>query len=331
MRDSYYHQRKPIWQEVIHKARVRLCRAARRSSLAPGPPHPVQGPSSDEEYSYSLEFVEDFDDGRVHDEAESSQAGILENIPIRELSKVFYTNTGRILNIGNVAESDNGPILLLKRDLVVPATFHQPSGTHVDNDAASLNKSDQAQVDQQLLTEAHPQGYTRSSPRRFPAHLDHEWIALEVFDDEVDDDTEDGEEGETNSALEDGPKQSRPSLDSTLVAQLRNLTCDSSAAEPPDSLESQTKAEQSETQRFVSRSPFGAITTSLSLIEMLIRLAGLQEFQQASHLSIPDHVLTFFLEETSSTGLVGEAQWRARSEAKKRMGFDPYTDGGGNA
>ena len=59
---------------------------------------------------------------------------------------------------------------------------------------------------------------------------------------------------------------------------------------------------------------------------MLIRLTSLQEFQQTPHLAIPDHILMFFLEETSTTGLQGEAHWRMRSEAKRRMGFDPYTD-----
>lgn len=77
---------------------------------------------------------------------------------------------------------------------------------------------------------------------------------------------------------------------------------------------------------FVARSPFGAITSSLSLLEMLVRLTSLQAFQQASHLSIPDHVLTFFLEETSTTGLHGEERWRARNEARRKVGFDPYTD-----
>jgi len=77
---------------------------------------------------------------------------------------------------------------------------------------------------------------------------------------------------------------------------------------------------------FMARSPFGAVTSSLSLMEMLIRLTSLQEFQQAAHLSIPDHILTFFLEETSTTGLQGEARWKARNEAKRRVGFDPYTD-----
>lgn len=79
-------------------------------------------------------------------------------------------------------------------------------------------------------------------------------------------------------------------------------------------------------ESFVARSPFGAIVSSLSLMEILIRLASMQEFQQTSHLAIPDHILTFFLEETSTTGLHGEKRWKIRSDTKRRVGFDPYTD-----
>ncbi|CAK7225943.1 Ran-specific GTPase-activating protein 30 [Sporothrix bragantina] len=75
-----------------------------------------------------------------------------------------------------------------------------------------------------------------------------------------------------------------------------------------------------------SQSPFGPVVTSLSLLEMLIRLTSLQQFQQTSHLSIPDHILTFFLEETSASGLKGEERWKAKRAAEQKMGFDPFTD-----
>ena len=66
--------------------------------------------------------------------------------------------------------------------------------------------------------------------------------------------------------------------------------------------------------------------TEFSLLEMLIRLTSLQQSQQTSHLAIPDYILSFFLEETSTTGFKGEQRWRVRGETKKRVGFDPYTD-----
>ncbi|KAM0322303.1 hypothetical protein ACHAQA_009592 [Verticillium albo-atrum] len=166
-----------------------------------------------------------------------------------------------------------------------------------------------------------------------PGHLDPEWLAFEVFidDDEADEEASsdssivnDETERSPNSNDELYPKpriaQDRSSIDAKLLEQLKTISVGSS---PSSTREIQT---QQSARNFVARSPFGAITTSLSLMEMLIRLTSLQEFQQASHLSIDDHILTFFLEETSTTGLDREERWTARNEAKRRVGFDPYTD-----
>ncbi|RSL63571.1 hypothetical protein CEP54_005105 [Fusarium duplospermum] len=357
--------RKPLWQEVLHKARVRICRTRKdfffdsktgyHAGCLASLPTPVSS-ENNWEYAYHLEIIEDLDDGRLHDDEQDTRsyddipkAGIRESIPVHELSKIFYTDTGRILNIGSATDSEQRPVLLLKRDSQAApskpdtegiAGFIEDSG---DVDKGNMleargAENDQAEIDRQLLQEA--QG-SLTSPKKaapigehskwkFPAHLDPEWIALEVF---VEDDEEAAEDDDDDASLDSGTmdKQETPtrqgtprdrrSLDSRVVDQIKKLSL--SGPEQSSSLQPITAAE---TENFVARSPFGAITTSLSLMEMLIRLASLQEFQQASHLSIPDHILTFFLEETSTTGLVGETQWRARSEAKRRMGFDPYTD-----
>ena len=70
--------------------------------------------------------MEDLDDDRAHtfDENEPQPtsygrvetAGVRDIVPIHELSKIFYADTGKILNIGNEGET-NAPVLLLKRDL----------------------------------------------------------------------------------------------------------------------------------------------------------------------------------------------------------------------
>ena len=84
----------------------------------------IKGRRPADEYAYQLLIVEDLDDDRVHDfedqEARPDSygsvdlAGIREAVPIHELSKIFYADTGKILNIGN---EGNSPVLLLKRDL----------------------------------------------------------------------------------------------------------------------------------------------------------------------------------------------------------------------
>ncbi|KAM0439973.1 hypothetical protein ACHAPT_001073 [Fusarium lateritium] len=359
--------RKPLWQEVLHKARVRICRTRKdcffdsKTGYHAGCPAslPTAAPSENGwEYAYHLEIIEDLDDGRLHDDEQDIQsyddiprAGIRESIPVHQLSKIFYTDTGRILNIGSATDNEQRPVLLLKRDSRAAPTEPGVEGIvgfledseHVGDSTvieASKAEDEQADIDRQLLQESHgslprPQKATSTGEQskwKFPAHLDPEWIALEVFEEDDEEAAEDDDDDDdasldfgTMDKQETPPRQATPrdrrSLDSKVVDQIKRLSL--SAPEQSSTLQPVTAAE---TENFVARSPFGAITTSLSLMEMLIRLASLQEFQQASHLSIPDHILTFFLEETSTTGLVGETQWKARSEAKRRMGFDPYTD-----
>lgn len=368
-------ERKPIWQEVLHKARVRLCRTPMGwqfdHSCGYVPPvgnslgvHQESSSTSHifgrpDEYSYHLEIVEDLNDGRVHEDdsktrpfGDISEAGIRESIPIHQIAKIFYTDSGRILNIGNSDEAGNNPILLLKRDPNAPTaaeisdeimtTERQPPLQAIE-DASSVTSDEQDEIDRQLrqesqLLEAEPEKRQHPLALHLPSHLDPEWLALEVFaeDDESDssaseDEAEDDCENENAiPAIKPGrpnPPQ-RCSLDAALLTQLKNLsttdvTRRSGTPTPPQQI---SKSESQRDANFVARSPFSSITSSLSLMEMLIRLTSLQEFQQAAHLSIPDYILSFFMEETSTTGLQGEERWKTRSEAKRRVGFDPYTD-----
>lgn len=59
---------------------------------------------------------------------------------------------------------------------------------------------------------------------------------------------------------------------------------------------------------------------------MLIRLTSLQQYQQGPHLSCPDELLTFFLQD-SSPGTEGvQARKLERREAGVKLGFDPYNE-----
>lgn len=170
-------------------------------------------------------------------------------------------------------------------------------------------------------------------------HLDPEWLAFEVFADggkseeESDQDDSDGESESNEGNIdtiehqedEDGSQHPQDAyVDLHLAEQMHNMSV---AGTQSSTLEGSTASPGAEAGTGTGTiSPFGAVTTSLSLLEMLVRLASLQEFQQLSHLAIPDHILTFFLEETSTTGLRGEARWKVKQAAKQRMGFDPFTD-----
>ncbi|KAK4158365.1 RanGTP-binding protein-domain-containing protein [Chaetomidium leptoderma] len=371
-------ERKPIWQEVMHKARVRLCRTPTDWAFDPARGYrpnaihashhsgkstvPLLGPSDG--YSYHLEIIEDLEDGRLHDGDgpkprpfdDMAMAGIRESIAIHQISKIFYTDTGRILNIGNNDEWDNNPVLLLKREVNAKSPIEMRQDWFDDPDTEGADESqsdiadessgpdDQDDVDRQLWEETEHSSESPGSQNGLrttylPPHLDPEWLALEVYlddggdedeDDEEEDDACSGSEG-PRRALTNYPQASRDglSVDSKLMDQVRRICIRSDS--PVQDLIDQDPAELQKPHKaiagsYVTRSPFGSITSSLSLLEMLVRLTSLQEFQQTSHLAIPDHILTFFLEETSTTGLQGEAHWQMRSEAKRRMGFDPYTD-----
>lgn len=394
-------ERRPIWQEVLHKARVRLCRTPLGWYFDHSHGYvPPTGPDSSpllpvggrpDEFSYHLEIVEDLNDGRVHEDDTKSRpysdidrAGIRESIPIHQVAKIFYTDSGRILNIGNADEAGNNPVLLLKRDSSAPTPVEltdallSPPGAAmaagaIEDANDSVTSDEQDEIDRQLREESEAPllSAAEEMPQHplalhLPAHLDPEWLALEVFqeDDDVDDtDSEDAAaapiDDDEFTAIQSGISKPQltsssppnnnnprsPSLDANLLTQIKTLALRSSAdlvttpsrhssssppAPPPPASALKRHVQQETpppTTANPSRaSPFGTITSSLSLMEMLIRLTSLQEFQQAAHLSIPDYILSFFLDETSTTGLKGEERWRARDEAKRRVGFDPYTD-----
>ncbi|KAJ0109826.1 hypothetical protein J7T55_004376 [Diaporthe amygdali] len=371
-------ERRPIWQEVLHKARVRLCRTPIQWAFdhnqgyvpdgffMPGESSRYPGDEAfgrPDEYSYHLELVEDLNDGRVHEDGDTktrpydtiTQAGIRESIPIHQISRIFYTDSGRILNIGNSDEAGNNPILLLKRNTNAAGDSDVEEETmepRQHNPVKAISGSgdgnvdyEQDEVDRQLREEnGLPDGNAVAKPHplglHLPPHLDPEWLAFEVFsedsdcgssgtEDEADDDSED-ERTVPNVKAKRPTASHHSSLDANLMAQIKTLSIQSptginDTSGTPTSKDVQRLDARREEQ-FVARSPFSAITSSLSLMEMLIRLTSLQEFQQAAHLSIPDHILSFFLEETSTTGLKGEERWKAKNEAERRVGFDPYTD-----
>ncbi|KAI1087816.1 Ran-binding-domain-containing protein [Rostrohypoxylon terebratum] len=341
-------QRKPLWQEVIHKARVRLRRVPLEDEF-----HGINGLGSHTShmgYAYQLQIIEDLDDGRVHtvedgDTQPSSYdgvrtAGIREFIPVHQISKMFYADVGRILNINNDDGASSNPVLLLKRDTRAQhVTKEIPTDTirmdqlrliqDVDENVASSrlldtagsqDDDDNCQLQLQLQLESENTRPTKPpSPWKFSQDLDPEWIALEVFD--MSDDSIDSADSEDEPAPEEEnqdtqPKRereatpnsphprrikhgSRPSADSNLVSQLSRMSLASSR---PSSRNSGALVPDPPTldEDLLERSPFGAIQTSLSLLEMLLRLTSLQEFEQTTHLSIPDHVLRFYLDEAAS-------------------------------
>lgn len=326
--------RETTWKEVIHKAKLKLRRVpldvvvgtgSGSSALAAAeigsPGHDLGADADDsiradariDEYAYQLMIIEDFDDDRVHtfedDETcpgpfdDVQQAGIREMIPVHEISKIFYADTSKVLNIGSDAES-NHPVLLLKRDLnaIPPRRMAE----------RQANPEYEPEIEQELeetVQQSAAEDVLRD-PWRFPPSLDPEWIAFEVY-------------------AEAPPSDSDSELDEAESSRAESATEASRLADSLSQMHINSPSTQSQIVAGFSSSPQVApIKTSLSLLELLLRLTSLQQFQQQSHLAITDELLNFFLEESAATGAGGDENYRQtlRADARRRVGWDPYDE-----
>ncbi|KAF2149314.1 Ran-binding-domain-containing protein [Myriangium duriaei CBS 260.36] len=362
--------RATTWKEVIHKAKVKLVRlpieqlydlpgrevkSADNSSSAGC--KIIPGDDAAAEYSYQLLFIEDFDDDRMHTFDVSDKqpgpcedipnAGIRDVLPIHQISKIFYADTGKMLNIGSDGET-NSPVLLLKRDIYAEpprrmmerqgsASSGTAEGVTEDGEASSSDSEDQFRIEAQIRRESAVIGTSdeHDEPSEnvaahssagnpdwgLPPDLDPEWIALEVYteasdsEDDDEDDTDVTQTGEERS----GPASRRGSVGLKITKSLSDLKLNDSPGTPRSEVRPPKGALQA------SQS---TIKTSLSLLEMLIRLTALQQFRQASHLTVEDELLNFFLADSSTTGAGPNAEYRqrVRRDARSRLGFDPYDE-----
>ncbi|KAH0536232.1 hypothetical protein FGG08_006878 [Glutinoglossum americanum] len=322
----------------------------------------IAGEAKGDEFAYELQIIEDLEDGRYHsaDEDEPQpypyedveRAGVRESIPIHQISKIFYADTGKILNIGTEGEP-NSPVLLLKRDVnaIAPRRMVEKSWTwdgtwenreEEEGDRGYESSSSQAEVNAQLNREGQQTVETGSETTykpdswRLPQDLDPEWIAFEVWqepEDESDYDDEPSSDAEEPFVTPNEPSRAN-SIGPKLTSAVSNLSLDQpSSTSPALSLQKQQLTSYRQ-QILLPQSPLpfsfagGPVKSSLSLLEMLVRLTALQQFQQCSHLSINDELLHFFLEESSTTGAGGDGEERRRKrmEARRKVGFDPYDE-----
>ncbi|KXJ89781.1 RanGTP-binding protein-domain-containing protein [Microdochium bolleyi] len=359
-------QRKPLWQQVMRKARIRLYRIPEDGiDRENQESHYVPAAT----YKYHLQIVEDLDDGLLHTPDRTSPvstsydgvafAGLRQAIPIADISKLLYTEIGSLLNIVPDDEKRSNPVLLLKREAntsVSPARdsmLHQIKHEEPAIAAAVTEDEVQSEIDQQLFGDfevakcaatdraAATKAVNLQQPHddtwRLPANLDPEWMALEVY---IPD--EDGcGRSDSSQTSEDLDQQGLPcneedaeayeatsDVDTNLCSQFARMSM--IPLHQPRHFIHDADIAQRCAHNLIKRSPFGAITTSLSLLEMLLRLTSLQEFEQKTHLAVPDRLLRFYLDESASTsGLHGPQRVSAKREAEAKMGFDPYTDSPG--
>lgn len=342
--------RETTWKEVMHKARVKIRRVPLDVFVDPADEQTnrshLPANARADEFAYQILIVEDLDDSRVHTFDEDGAqpqpyegvdlAGIREIMPIHEISKIFYADTGKMLNIGSDGEANN-PVLLLKRDVnaIPPRRMLDRDETeyHVLEQDVPPEEDDelQSQLDAQLnggTTSTDDRDYYDSlsgrqipEAKRLPPNLDLEWVAFEVYQEEEDDDDTDAEDEDTEPA----------SRDTSVEEGVENLNISdnkSASRSPSQSKQVSFSSSQDMSTPTASNPVFSNIRTSLSLLETLLRLTSLQQFQQQSHLSITDELLNFFLEESSSTGAGGDEhhRQRLRADARRKVGWDPYDE-----
>jgi hypothetical protein len=209
-------------------------------------------------------------------------------------------------------------------DDYAPETEDQDS---VDEEQAQLDAqlSGSNPLDQANLSPLHEDSIPEEW--RLPPGLDPEWIAFEVYNEDEGSDTESEGEAAAETPL-DPDKMANLSLKELSLKDQKHSTSPSPSQVGRHVSHSTASTQTAPITTTVSNSLFEHIRTSLSLLEMLLRLTSLQQFQQQSHLSISDELLNFFLEESSSTGAGGDEQHRQRlrSEARRRVGWDPYDE-----
>ena len=259
-----------------------------------------------------------------------ANAGIRDVVPIHEVSKVFYADTGKILNIGGDGESNN-PVLLIKRDIHAdpPRRMLQRSRSvdHFHFSDCDTSDEDTSEIDAVLTTEAAPDlnlpetnEHADSQAWRLPSNLDSEWIAFEVYNDEnnSDSDHDDFDTPSTDTPPSRAERSRYTSPEPAIASALSKLTLRSETAPPSPNRNSHLSPDPLPLNAVLQLSPNKrnqpVIKTSLSLLEMLTKLAALQQFRQESHLAIEDELLNFFLEE------IGPAVYnRAIHDAQARL------------
>lgn len=312
------------WQEVIYKCRVKLQRVPLFYNDEEGP-NQMRAQNKIEEYCYELCLIEDLEDGRVHDVEENphspgsyedvSKAGLRARVPIHQISKLFYTNSGTLLGI----EDSSSPILLIKRDINALASRRLAERYQKYQHQFDDNDDDDEEPGYALdMGEGksfwNPDDEDQILPEEYdlPRHLDPEWLAFEVFteppEDEDDFEADDSSQYGSQDELPVTPVSCPPEPvveENSLATVYKEVDVDRVSSAPSHIYSSKN------------------VKSSLSTLECLLRLTILQNYQQTSHLAVHDELLNLFLSDSAWSGS-RESRQLERENARKRIGFDPF-------
>ncbi|KAK9468912.1 RanGTP-binding protein-domain-containing protein [Lipomyces arxii] len=293
------------WKEEHAKCYVEVFRVpAERPKLADRHRHRV---SNTPMYSYELVITEDLDDGRYHDELDQNPPdknwkgpikGKRRVIPLAIATRLFFSASGRLLLI----EDAISPVLVLKLNKAFLG--QSPYSMFTDELSASDEDDDDLTTDESEELEAF------AAKVESPTNI--EWLAFELWTDDVDDEVKSGseieedwvEEEEETQELNGGERKPKASLgltEASLAAAFSRLSL--SSADIENLMSRRRKSSSANTQSHAAQQPTQAHSlNSLSLLEYIIRLAALQTNDQDSTLNISDERIALYLrDENRST------------------------------
>lgn len=310
------------WQEVIYKCRVKLQRVPLFYDDEEGP-NQMRAQNKIEEYCYELCLIEDLEDGRVHDEEKTRQpgsyedvfkAGLRARVPIHQISKLFYTNSGTLLGI----EDSSSPVLLIKRDLNAMASrrlaerYQKYQYQFEDDDDNEEPGYALDMGEGKSFWNPEDEGQTLPEEYDLPRHLDPEWLAFEVFTEPLGDE----DDFEADDSSQYGSQDESPV---TPVSYPPEPVVGASSLEAVYKEVAADKVSSPSSRVYNSKN----VKSSLSTLECLLRLTILQNYQQTSHLAVHDELLNLFLSDSAWSGS-RESRQLERENVRKRIGFDPF-------
>lgn len=281
------------WQETYAKCILEVVRMPMSADVE----HETN--EDDLHYLYHFRVTENLDDGRFHEEFEEASPrkdshgfirGASRDIPVHNVARLFFSASGRLLNI----EEARTPVLVLKINhnlkgpsALVHAIYAGQTGNEQDRDDSRDTDYDQTAPD------------------------DLEWLALELWQDEDEDLSED--EVDAASIASAGADNNRPSAELN-----KESTEDSDEDDLAMNLQvlSLSEGKTISPRTKVSESNLA----TLSLLEYILRLSALQTSEQQSLLSVTDERISLFLRDEA-----GQSRTRPQeAEAVRRPSDERY-------
>ncbi|KAJ8104106.1 RanGTP-binding protein-domain-containing protein [Lipomyces tetrasporus] len=265
-------------------------------------------------YSYELVVTEDLDDGRYHEEFDSKNPpkpdanGVIQGrsriIPLSIITRLFFSASGRLLEIDDAIS----PVLVVKLN----KAFLQQSSYFMFDDSSSSDEDEFAADWQSNVDET--DGSILATRVDSPANI--EWLAFELWADDVERAMYEDEEDENDNIDEEvdeaenldsagtNNEKLRPSIisEATLASAFSRLALSSADIEAMIAPRRQQPSTATSTQSGQQLPQQSAQSlNSLSLLEYIIRLAALQTNDQASALNISDERIALYLRDENRT------------------------------